>query len=74
MVLKVVFEPSHDARYTVCVPAVPGCISEADTPDDARQNTLDAIELHPEPAGEVAAPHDRVVEDLTFEVSRGPPS
>jgi predicted RNase H-like HicB family nuclease len=40
MRLKVVFEPSDEGGYTVFVPALPGCISEGDTFDDAKANIL----------------------------------
>ncbi len=61
------------------VPAPSRWISEADTLEKARQNIarqniLDAIELHLEPADEVGVPHGRVAQDLTLEISPGPPS
>jgi predicted RNase H-like HicB family nuclease len=64
MVVKVVFEPSDEGGYTVHVPALPGCISEGDTLDSARQNIIEAIELYLEPIEEPAIPEDAVVEEL----------
>ncbi|MDP2934908.1 MAG: type II toxin-antitoxin system HicB family antitoxin [Dehalococcoidia bacterium] len=32
--------------YTVTVPALPGCISEGDTMEEALENIRDAIELY----------------------------
>ena len=50
MILKVLFEPSDEGGYTVYVPALPGCISEGDTLEEARQNIREAIGLYLEPA------------------------
>lgn len=49
MRLKIVFEPSDDGGFTALVPALPGCISEGDTLDEARRNIREAIELYLEP-------------------------
>jgi len=49
MNLKVVLEPSDEGGYTVYVPALPGCISEGDTLDDALKNIREAVELYLEP-------------------------
>lgn len=49
MKLKVVFEPSEEGGYTVYVPALPGCISEGDTYEEAMANIKEAIELYLEP-------------------------
>jgi predicted RNase H-like HicB family nuclease len=52
MHLKVLFEPSDEGGYTAFVPALPGCISEGDTLEEARQNIREAIELYLEPVDE----------------------
>lgn len=49
MKLRVVLEPSDDGGYTVLVPALPGCISEGDTVDEALENIREAVELYLEP-------------------------
>jgi len=49
MNLKVVLEPSDEGGYTVVVPALPGCISEGNTKEDALRNVREAIELYLEP-------------------------
>jgi len=60
MKFKVVLEPQEEGGYTVYVPALPGCISEGDTREDALKNIKEAIELYLEPTeyakvkGEVA--------------------
>ncbi len=49
MKLKVILEPSDDGGYTVYVPALPGCLSEGDTKEEAFSNIKEAIELYMEP-------------------------
>ena len=49
MRLQVILEPSDEGGYTVYVPALPGCISEGDTRDEALKNINEAIELYLEP-------------------------
>jgi predicted RNase H-like HicB family nuclease len=64
MLLKILFEPSDEGGYTVYVPALPGCISEGDTLEEARQNIREAIELYLEPAEEAVAPQGGLVEEI----------
>ena len=49
MNLKVILEPSDEGGYTAIVPALPGCISEGNTRDQALKNIHEAIELYLEP-------------------------
>lgn len=49
MNLRVVLEPSDEGGYTAIVPALPGCISEGDTREEALRNIREAIELYLEP-------------------------
>lgn len=49
MKLKIILEPSEEDGYTVFVPALPGCISEGDTKEEALKNIREAIELYLEP-------------------------
>jgi len=49
MKLKVILEPSDEGGYTVIVPALPGCISEGETQEEALANIQEAIELYLEP-------------------------
>jgi predicted RNase H-like HicB family nuclease len=49
MTLRVVLEPSEDGGYTVLVPALPGCISEGNTRQEALDNIQEAIALYLEP-------------------------
>ena len=49
MRLTVVLEPSEEGGYTVYVPALPGCISEGDTKEEALANIKEAIKFYLEP-------------------------
>jgi len=64
MKLRVILEPSDEGGYTAIVPALPGCISEGDTRDDALANIQEAIRLYVEPVEDdaVLAPDAEVVE------------
>ncbi|MDO8570327.1 MAG: type II toxin-antitoxin system HicB family antitoxin [Candidatus Daviesbacteria bacterium] len=41
----VIFEEQPDKGYTVTVPSLPGCISEGDSFELAKENITDAIKL-----------------------------
>ena len=49
MKMRVVLEASEEGGYTVYVPALPGCISEGKTEEEALANIREAIELYFEP-------------------------
>ena len=49
MKLKIVLEPSEEGGYTAFVPALPGCISEGDSREEALTNIKEAIKLYLEP-------------------------
>jgi predicted RNase H-like HicB family nuclease len=49
MNLKIILEPSDEGGYTAIVPALPGCISEGESKDDAMRNIREAIDLYLEP-------------------------
>ncbi len=49
MRLKVLLEPSDEGGFTAYVPALPGCISEGDSAEEAMANLRDAVELYLEP-------------------------
>lgn len=46
MNLKVVLESSDEGGFTVFVPALPGCITEGNTREEALANIREAIELY----------------------------
>ncbi len=49
MNLIIVLEPSDEGGFTAIVPALPGCISEGDTREEALVNIREAIALYLEP-------------------------
>jgi predicted RNase H-like HicB family nuclease len=49
MLITIVLEPSDEGGFTVYVPALPGCISEGDTREEALANIREAIKLYLEP-------------------------
>ena len=49
MKLQVVLEPSEDGGFTATVPALPGCISEGQTREEALRNIEEAVLLYLEP-------------------------
>jgi predicted RNase H-like HicB family nuclease len=49
MKLQVILEPSEEGGYTTYVPALPGCLSEGETLDEALANIQEAIALYLEP-------------------------
>jgi len=64
MRLHVHFEPSDEGGFPAYVPALPGCISEGDTLEEARENIREAIALYLEPIEELVEPGG-LVEEIT---------
>ena len=64
MRLKVVFEPSDEGGYTVFVPSLPGCISEGNTLEEARESIREAIELYLEPTADPVAVEGGTIEEM----------
>ncbi len=64
MKLRVVLEASAEGGFTAIVPALPGCISEGDTREEALANAQEAIRLHLEPVDDdaIVSPDAEVVE------------
>jgi predicted RNase H-like HicB family nuclease len=46
MKFTVILEPQEEGSFTVTVPALPGCISEGETREEALHNIKEAIELY----------------------------
>ena len=63
MRLNVHFEKSDEGGFTAHVPALPGCVSEGDTLDEARRNIREAVELYLEPVEE-PNPSGGLVEEI----------
>jgi len=42
----VVLSPQDDGSYTVTVPALPGCVSEGDSREEALSTVTEAIEVY----------------------------
>ena len=51
MSFNAVFLQEEDGGYSVSVPLLPGCFSEGDTFEEAKQNITEAIELYLEGEG-----------------------
>jgi len=49
MKIRIRLEPSEEGGYTALVPALPGCISEGDSREQALENIKEAINLYLEP-------------------------
>ena len=65
MQLKVVFAPSDEGGYTAYVPSLPGCISEGETLQEARENIREAVLLWLEPLEATNLPNGAMVDELT---------
>ena len=69
MQFTVVYEEEPDGGYVVTVPALPGCVSQGDTRQDAKANIQEAISAYIEAlrkAGE-AIPQDAGCETVEVE-------
>ena len=64
MQLRVILEPSDEGGFTALVPALPGCISEGDSREDALRNIKEAIHVYLEPVDDdwQASPDVEIVE------------
>ena len=62
----------EDGGYTVTVPALPGCVTEGDTQEEALENAKDAIRLYledVEASGEPVPEEEAPPELATVEVA-----
>ena len=57
----VIFTADPAGGYTAEVPALPGCISEGNTLDEAERNIAEAIELYLE---DIVASHEEVPHEV----------
>ena len=56
MVYTVILEQEADGGFVVHVPALPGCVSQGNTRDEALDNIREAIELYIEDCKEAGDP------------------
>lgn len=66
-----VFTPAEEGGYIATVPALPGCISEGDTFEEAKKNIAEAIELYIEvlkPKGNLSKLADFVIAPVSVNV------
>lgn len=66
MRLKIVLEPSDEGGYTVYVPALPGCISEGETRDEAIANIREALQLYLETDEELTVSGNAELEEIVL--------
>jgi antitoxin HicB len=71
-----IFEPAQEGGYVVSVPALPGCVTEGDTFEEAMEMVKDAISLyieslkdHHEPIPEENGPSLMSVIDIPVQVT-----
>lgn len=62
MELKIVLEEQEEGGYTVYVPALPGCISQGDTLEEAIKNIKEAISLYLEEGPEDFSGKGKVID------------
>lgn len=68
---RVMLEPEEDGGYGVWVPALPGCVSQGETREEALANIREAIQCYLESClkhGE-PIPVEAVMEEATVEVA-----
>lgn len=53
---RVIFEAEEEGGYSVHVPALPGCVSQGETKEEALRNIREAIELYVESLKEDGLP------------------
>jgi predicted RNase H-like HicB family nuclease len=67
---RVILDPEPEGGYSVWVPALPGCVSQGDTPEEALANIREAIQSYIESAlkhGE-SLPDERAISEAIVEV------
>lgn len=56
MRLMVIYYPDEDGGYCIECPALPGCVSHGQTPEEAIENITEAIELSLETRRDLGLP------------------
>lgn len=64
MKIKAIVHKAEDGGYWAEVPALPGCVTQGETPEEVRANLIEAIELWLEVGQEAESTNanDRVLE------------
>lgn len=62
MKYKVVLESQEEGGYTICVPTLPGCVSQGETAEEALVNIKEAIEVYLESLKELGIPLPQIEE------------
>ncbi len=57
MEFKIAIEQDEDGWYIVTVPALPGCVSQGKTDEEAKKKIAEAIELHLRALARDGIPH-----------------
>ncbi|MBC8204072.1 type II toxin-antitoxin system HicB family antitoxin [bacterium] len=52
----VIFEPAEEGGYVVYVPALPGCVTQGETLEEAKAMALEAIQGHLETMKDLGLP------------------
>ena len=45
MIIKAIFHQAEEGGFWAEVPALPGCLTQGETPEEIQQNLLEAIEV-----------------------------
>ncbi len=67
----VVFEQEPDGGYVVSIPALPGCVSQGDTREEALANIREAAELYTEHFRELGEALPREIATASIEINVG---
>ena len=62
MKYKLVLESQEEGGYTICVPTLPGCVSQGETAEEALVNIKETIEVYLESLKERGIPLPQIEE------------
>lgn len=72
MLYTVVLQEEADGGYVASIPALPGCVSQGDSREEALENIREAIQLYIEDCVEAGDPVPKEVGREYVEVDAGP--
>jgi predicted RNase H-like HicB family nuclease len=67
MIIKAIVHQAEEGGFWAEVPALPGCLTQGETPEEIQQNLLEAIKLWFE-AGEVSNENESGSQVLEFAI------